>query len=172
MSNENVNQRMLAALKNGLAWIESNTFGGSDALALMVDMRSAIAAAEAAQPDHIVDADKMVHAVPDELNCDDIERLRIALSWEGYSTPEGLEQCAARWPELVRDLIRAVLSRKKRAQQPASSQPVAVPDGWKSDLWRYGFKPQGFGLMENGPYVLLGQVEMMLSAAQKPESEK
>lgn len=52
----------------------------------------------------------------DELTCDDIERLRLALRWEGYSTPEGLENCAARWPSLVRDLIAGVLVRKSRAQ--------------------------------------------------------
>lgn len=58
-------------------------------------------------------------SVPDELTCEDIERLRLALSWEGYSTPEGLENCAARWPSLVRDLIAGVLDRKKHAQSAA-----------------------------------------------------
>lgn len=58
-------------------------------------------------------------AIPDELTCEDIERLRLALSWEGYSTPESLEACAARWPSLVRDLIAGVLDRKKRTQAAA-----------------------------------------------------
>lgn len=59
-------------------------------------------------------AQQAVVSVPDELTSEDIEQLRLALSWEGYSTPEGLENCAARWPSLVRDLIDSVLVRRRR----------------------------------------------------------
>ncbi|MGH8332988.1 MAG: hypothetical protein ACRER3_22605, partial [Pseudomonas fluorescens] len=38
---------------------------------------------------------------------DDVQALAGALSWLGYSAPEGGEECAARWLELVRTLIRA-----------------------------------------------------------------
>lgn len=38
---------------------------------------------------------------------DDVQALVGALGWLGYSTPEGGEECAARWLELVRTLIRA-----------------------------------------------------------------
>lgn len=65
-----------------------------------------------------------VATVPDDLTCEDIERLRLALSWEGYSTPESLESCAARWPSLVRDLIAGVLDRKKRTQAAAKRGAV------------------------------------------------
>lgn len=37
----------------------------------------------------------------------DVQALVGALGWLGYSTPEGGEECAARWLELVRTLIRA-----------------------------------------------------------------
>ncbi|MDD2341561.1 MAG: hypothetical protein PHV54_01550 [Tolumonas sp.] len=49
----------------------------------------------------------------DSLDCDDIKKLKLALSWMGCSTPESLEECGARQKNLVRDLIRAVLRRKK-----------------------------------------------------------
>lgn len=38
---------------------------------------------------------------------DDVQALVGALGWLGHSTPEGGEECAARWLELVRTLIRA-----------------------------------------------------------------
>jgi|GEM_PF-5688816 hypothetical protein len=49
----------------------------------------------------------------DELTCDEVERLRLALSWMGCATPQGLEACCARQTDLMRDLIRAVLGQKK-----------------------------------------------------------
>lgn len=42
-----------------------------------------------------------------EPSFDDVKAVVGALGWLGYSTPEGGEECAARWLELVRTLIRA-----------------------------------------------------------------
>ena len=43
---------------------------------------------------------------------DDVQALVGALGWLGYSTPEGGEECAARWLELVRALISAAAKSK------------------------------------------------------------
>lgn len=66
-----------------------------------------------------------------ELAFDDIERLREALTWMGYATPESGEERAARWIEMVRDLIRAVLDKKRRAlAQVADAHAVQVAEPW------------------------------------------
>lgn len=58
----------------------------------------------------------------DELTCEDIERLRMALSWVGYSTPESIEECAARSTELVRKLVSVILrQREARLSVPADA---------------------------------------------------
>jgi len=51
---------------------------------------------------------------------------------------------------------------------PGYARPApraAVPSKWKEGLWRYGFTNMDFGLMPEGPYVLLAQVESALAAA-------
>ncbi|MGL6519285.1 hypothetical protein ACSZNZ_21985 [Aeromonas caviae] len=55
-----------------------------------------------------------VHQEPDTtLSLDQIIRLKAALTWLGHSTPESLEECAAKQKSLVLDLISSVEDLKK-----------------------------------------------------------
>jgi hypothetical protein len=44
-------------------------------------------------------------------------------------------------------------------------------DRWKTGLWRYGFHNEDFGMHDDGPYVLLSQVEKALAAAIHADAE-
>ena len=46
----------------------------------------------------------------------------------------------------------------KLGQMLAGSAEEKTPD-WRAGLWRYGFTNEHFGLQENGPYVLVEQVD-------------
>lgn len=51
------------------------------------------------------------------LSFDHIVRLKAALTWLGHSTPESMEECAAKQKTLVMDLIRSVERLKKEMQE-------------------------------------------------------
>lgn len=77
----------------------------------------------------------------DELTVDDVERLRLALSWMGYATPEGLETCCLRQTELMRNLIRAVLDQKKRRlESPSPASDAERRDGWNRKAFEALFR--------------------------------
>lgn len=84
----------------------------------------------------LLDRLERAEAGRDELTCDDIERLRLALSWVGYATPEGLEECGIRHVRLTRDLINGVLSHKERTIEARRAEAAAgaVPDGLREAM--------------------------------------
>ncbi|HGE8241194.1 hypothetical protein LZT27_14645 [Aeromonas veronii] len=53
------------------------------------------------------------------LSCDQVVKLKSALTWLGHSTPESLEECAAKQKSLVLALIREVEGLKKEMNSPA-----------------------------------------------------
>lgn len=60
-----------------------------------------------------------VALVDTDLSFDHIVRLKAALTWLGHSTPESMEECAAKQKSLVLDLIRSVEGLKKEMNSPA-----------------------------------------------------
>ena len=118
---EPVNQQMLAALrlgKNSLVAFklmpgQSNAWEEHDE-ANLVAINAAIAAAEAAQPDHIVDTDKMVHAVPVAIDRATIRQIFMA---HGFTIKDGQTDLKPYVYEAAEALLRA--------QQPANVKPVA-----------------------------------------------
>jgi hypothetical protein len=65
--------------------------------------------------------------VQGDLSSSDLANLRSALSWMGWSTPDSLEECAAVWPTMMRNLVRAVDQHK--AMRVSAEQGVALPAG-------------------------------------------
>lgn len=62
------------------------------------------------------------HKGPDTtLSCDQIVRLKSALTWLGHSTPESMEECAAKQKSLVLALIREVEGLKKEMRERAAN---------------------------------------------------
>ena len=159
---EPVNQQMLAALKLAESVYRKNVVVEGEPSSVLSAMQAAIAAAEAAQPvvqdgyaQGVEAVAKMLEKKADDFASENGYDDMGSLSFGGNLNGELMREYHSGLLELAEE-VRAM---KTDCQQPASSQPVAVPDEITVSMAPHSQYAKGWNACRSA----------MLSAAQKPE---